>query len=70
VTYPADLLSALRAEAATKDFKALPPGRRNFIVRRIDEAVKPETRRKRIQDAVIEVQRWRAERADRAKSSQ
>ena len=47
VTYPADLRSSLR-EGATRDFKALPPGRQNFIVRRIDEAVKPETRRKRI----------------------
>jgi hypothetical protein len=66
VTYPADLLSALRAEGATRDFKALPPGKQNFIVRRIDEAVKPETRRKRIQAAVAEVQRGRAERTDRA----
>jgi hypothetical protein len=55
VTYPADLLSALRASGATKDFKALPPGKQNFIIRRIDEAVKPETRQKRIQDAVKEV---------------
>jgi hypothetical protein len=70
VTCPADLLSALRAQAATRDFKALPPGRRNFIIRRIDEAVKPETRQKRIQDAVIEAQRWTAQRAARAKSSQ
>ena len=60
VTYPADLLSALRAEGVTRDFKALPPGRQNFIIRRIDEAVKPETRQKRIQDAVTEVQRGRA----------
>ena len=67
VTYPADLLSALRAAGATRDFKALPPGRRNFIVRRIDEAVKPETRRKRIQDAIHEAQRGRAQRTDRAK---
>jgi len=52
VTYPADLLSALRAEGATRDFKALPPGRRNFIIRRIEEAAKPETRQKRIVDAV------------------
>jgi hypothetical protein len=59
VTYPADLLSELRAQGATKDFKALPPGRQNFIIRRIDEAVKPETRRKRIQDAVAEVVRGR-----------
>ncbi len=56
VTYPADLLSALRAAGATKDFKALPPGRQNFIIRRIEEAVKPETRQKRIHDAVKEVQ--------------
>lgn len=67
VTYPADLLTALRAEGAASDFKALPPGRRNFIVRRIDEAVKPETRRKRIQDAVVEAQRLKAKRTDRAK---
>jgi hypothetical protein len=57
VTYPADLLSALRAEGVTRDFKALPPGRQNFIIRRIDEAVKPETRQKRIQDVVKELQR-------------
>jgi hypothetical protein len=57
VTYPADLLSALRAEKATSDFKALPPGRQNFIIRRIEEAAKPETRQKRIQDAVKALQR-------------
>ena len=62
VAYPADLLAALRAQGATKDFKALPPGRQNFIVRRIDEAVKPETRQKRIQDAVTEVQRGKSAR--------
>jgi hypothetical protein len=67
VTYPADLLSALRAQGATRDFKALFPGRRNFIVRRIDEAVKPETRRKRIQEAVNEAQRGRTELPDRGK---
>jgi hypothetical protein len=66
VTYPADLLSALRAGSATAAFKALPPGRQNFIIRRIDEAVKPETRRKRIQDAVTAVQRGQADRTDRA----
>ena len=67
VSYPADLLAALRAQGATKDFKALPPGRRNYIVRRINEAVKPETRQKRIQDIVTEIQRGTAERTDRAK---
>ena len=64
VTYPADLLAALRAAGATRDFKALPPGRQNFIVRRIEEAVKPETRRKRIADAVDAVQRADAARTD------
>jgi len=67
VAYPADLLAALRAEGATKSFKALPPGRQNFIIRRIDEAVKPETRRKRIQDAVEELQRAKTAPTDRAK---
>jgi len=57
IAYPADLLAALRAAGSTKEFKALPPGQQNFIVRRIEEAVKPETRQKRIQDAVREVQR-------------
>lgn len=59
MVYPTDLLSALRAQGATEAFKALPPGRRNFMIRRIDEAVKPETRLKRIQDAVTAIQRLR-----------
>jgi hypothetical protein len=57
VTYPADLLAALRAAGATKNFQALPPGRQNFIIRRIDEAAKPETRQKRILDAIADLQR-------------
>jgi len=57
ITYPADLLAALRAAAVTKEFKALSPGKQSFIIRRIDEAAKPETRAKRIQDAVKDVQR-------------
>ena len=67
VTYPEDLLAALRAEEAVEDVKSLRPGRQNFILRLIDEAVKPETRQKRIQDAVGEAQRRKAERANRAK---
>jgi hypothetical protein len=62
VTYPADLLAALRAAGVTKEFKALPPGRQNFIIRRIDEAAKPETRQKRIHDAVTEAQQTRERR--------
>jgi hypothetical protein len=50
---PDDLLQALTAEGMTASFKSLPPGKRNFIIRKIDEAVKPETRQKRIQEAVV-----------------
>lgn len=69
VTYPSDLLAALRAEGVTSAFKALPPGRQNFIIRRIDEAVKPETRQRRIQDAVAEIQRRKRETAERPERS-
>lgn len=52
VDIPEDLKNALRAEKAEESFKLLPPGKRNFIVRRINEAAKPETREKRIQEAL------------------
>lgn len=65
VTYPKDLLSALREEKAVDDFKSLPPGEQNFILRRIEDAVKPETRRKRIQAAVEAAHRRREKLADR-----
>ena len=51
VIYPKDLLKALKDEGVTEGFKFLPPGEQNFILRRIDEAAKPETRKKRIQEA-------------------
>ena len=52
VTIPEDLMSALRAEGATEAFKSLPPGKQNFMIRRLDNAAKPETREKRIQEIV------------------
>lgn len=52
VTIPGDLMSALRAEGAAEAFQSLPPGKQNFIIRRIDEAARQETRAKRIQEAV------------------
>lgn len=52
VLLPKDLVSALRAEGVTEDFASLPPGKQSFTIRRIDEAAKPETRAKRIQEAV------------------
>lgn len=52
VAIPDDLVRALRAEGVEDAFVSLPPGKQNFIVRRIDEAARPETRERRIQDAV------------------
>lgn len=52
VDIPEDLMNALRGERVDKSFKSLSPGRQNFIIRRINEAAKPQTREKRIQEAV------------------
>jgi hypothetical protein len=43
VTSAEDLGSALLAEGVTEDFKSLPPGKQSFLIRRIDEAARPET---------------------------
>ena len=66
VTIAKDLMSALVAEGVAKDFRSLPPGKQNFIIRRIDEAARPETREKRIQEAVDAAHRRREERADKS----
>lgn len=52
VAIPDDLVSALRAEGATDAFQLLPPGKQNFMIRRLEEAAKPQTRDKRIQEIV------------------
>ena len=52
VAIPEDLLSALRAVGAMEAFKSLPPGKQNFMIRRLVDAAKPETRVKRIQEIV------------------
>lgn len=67
VDYPKDLLKALKTEKATEDFKSLPPGEQNFLLRRIDEAAKPETREKRIQEAIVAAHRRREKLSDRSK---
>ena len=67
VSISKDLMNALRAEGVAADFKSLPPGKQNFIIRRIDDAAKPETRAKRIQEAVAAAHRRREQRADAAK---
>jgi hypothetical protein len=53
---PQDLLNALRLAKIEESFRLLPPGKRSFIIRRINEAAKLETRARRIQDAVSSVQ--------------
>ena len=65
--YPTDLLKALKSEGATDDFISIPPGEQNFILRRIDDAAKPETRKKRIQEAVTAAHSRREKMADRKK---
>ncbi|MEN9578319.1 MAG: hypothetical protein RJA70_1328 [Pseudomonadota bacterium] len=62
VQIPKDLMSALKADALTEAFKSLPPGKQNFIIRRINDSAKPETREKRILEAV-EAAHQRRERA-------
>jgi hypothetical protein len=66
VVLPNDLLSALRAEGVEEAFKSLPSGKRNFIVRRIDEAAKPETRERRIQEGVVAAHERRERLRDQA----
>ena len=66
VTISKDLMSALRAEGVTEDFKSLPPGKQNFIIRRIDDAAKPETRDKRIQEAVEAARKRREKRVNQS----
>lgn len=64
VSVPDDLLKALRAEGVEGAFRANPPGKQNFAIRQIEEAVKPETRAKRIQKVVEAAQRKREQMAD------
>ena len=52
VAIPENLMSALRAVGAMEAFKSLPPGKQNFMIRRLADAAKPETRDKRIQEIV------------------
>jgi hypothetical protein len=60
VSLPQDLTHALRAEDAVESFKALPLGKQRYTIRWIDEAAKPETRAKRVQDAVKIARRKKA----------
>jgi hypothetical protein len=52
VKIPKDLSKSLQASGALASFTSLPLGKRSFLIRKIEEAKKDETRQKRIQEAV------------------
>jgi len=52
VTISGDLKRALRAEGVADGLTSLPLGEQTFITRQVDDTVEPETREKRIQEAV------------------
>ncbi len=62
VTIPSDLLAALRREGVSDAFLSLTPGKKNFAIRRIEEAAKAETRLKRIHEVVETAKRQISER--------
>jgi hypothetical protein len=64
VEIPDDLRRALDAEAVTEAFTSLPPGKQQYIIRRIDEAVKAPTRVRRIEEAVAAAHQRREELID------
>ena len=44
ISMPKDLMSVLRAKGLVEDFKALPIGKKSYLLRLIEEAAKPPTR--------------------------
>lgn len=52
VDIPDDLPTSLETSGIVDGFLDLPPGKRNYLIRRIGEAAKPATREKRIQEAL------------------
>lgn len=65
IVVPKDLRSALKDEGISADFDALPPGKKNYIIRKIDDATRPETRARRIQDAVEEAHAAREKKIEK-----
>ena len=62
ISIPKDLASALRVGGVAEYFRAIPIGRQNYLIGWIDDAAKPQTRHKRIQDAVEAAQQKREQR--------
>lgn len=52
VVIPEDLMVMLEAEGLVDAFMDIPPGKRNFIIRRIKEVAKPATREKRVSEGL------------------
>jgi len=52
IIIPNDLKKALKEAGADREFSALPIGKKSYLLRIINEAVKAETREKRIKDVV------------------
>jgi hypothetical protein len=52
ILIPRDLQKALKEAGAEREFNALPIGKKSYLLRVINEAVKAETREKRIKDVV------------------
>jgi hypothetical protein len=52
ILIPRDLQKALKEAGAEREFNALPIGKKSYLLRGINEAVKAETREKRIKDVV------------------
>jgi hypothetical protein len=66
IKIPGDLSAALRGSMASARFDALTPSRKNYMIRRIDDAAKPETRAKRVREAVDETCRAKERPTKRA----
>jgi hypothetical protein len=65
VPLPPDLAQALRRAGVSVGFAALSLGKKSFLLRVIDDAVKPETRAKRIAEAVDEARERLAKKPSR-----
>jgi hypothetical protein len=69
LSIPKDLTAALREEGVMEAFNALPIGKKTFMIRKIDDAAKAETRARRIQDAVDEAHEKREKSIHRNSNS-
>jgi hypothetical protein len=67
INIPEDLSAALRSSKASARFNGLTASKKNYMIRRIDDAAKPETREKRVREAVEETCRVKKRPAKRAK---